>query len=104
MIGGFASYVIQRALRNRYPKATENDKIAVEQGQQRGLTLACGIVAGAALMGVVLAIPFAIAQSTDVLKMVSDSFTPIANILGVVMALGLMFWVYRVVCLNGTKR
>lgn len=98
VIGGFASYLINLALNKHYANNSEEDKIAVREGQQKGLTLACGIVAGAALMGVILAIPFAIAQSTDVLKIVSDSFTPIANILSILVTVGLMYWIYRVVC------
>jgi hypothetical protein len=65
--------------------------------RQRGLILACGLVAGAALMGVVLALPFAVKKSADALKIVSDSFAPTANILGLIVGIGLLIWMYRVI-------
>lgn len=95
IVGAIASYVIEKALKRRYPPTNSENKDAVEKGQQRGLILACGIVAGAALMGVILAIPFAITQSTDVLKLVPNSFTPIANILGVLVMVSLLVWIAK---------
>jgi putative OPT family oligopeptide transporter len=93
VIGGFAAYFIDRAQRKRHA----NNSDAIKQGEQRGITLACGIVAGAALMGVILAIPFAIAESTDILKLASDNFTPIANILSVLVTAAVLFGIYRAV-------
>jgi uncharacterized oligopeptide transporter (OPT) family protein len=40
---------------------------ASSRASQRGLLIASGFIAGAALVGILLAIPFVIAQSTDVL-------------------------------------
>ncbi len=98
VIGGLASYFINRTLAKRYPGATELTHEPIRQGHQRGLILACGLVAGAALMGVILAIPFAIAQSDDVLRIVGDNFTPIANALGVIITVLLVWWLFKVVC------
>ncbi len=66
--------------------------------EHNGLLLACGLVAGAALMGVILAIPFAIAQSSDVLVIVPASFAPYAIILSVIISWGLAYWLYYAVC------
>jgi len=90
VIGGLASYFIESALARRHAANTP----AFKQGKQRSLILACGMVAGAALMGVILAIPFAISQSTDVLKIVSDGFTPIADVLAFITVIGLIYWFY----------
>jgi putative OPT family oligopeptide transporter len=98
VIGGISSFFIDHALRRRHKGPDEITHEAIRHGQQRGLILACGVVAGAALMGVILAIPFAIAQSNDVLRLVGDSFTPIANTLGVLVTIGLIGWFYKVVC------
>lgn len=92
VIGGIASYLINRALRKR----ALTDEVSRSR-LQKGLILACGLVAGAALMGVILAIPFAIDQSSDALKLVSDNFTPIANVLGILSVVGLLWWIYQVV-------
>jgi putative OPT family oligopeptide transporter len=83
-IGGFLSWALER-------------KPLSHEAKQRGLILACGLVAGAALMGVILAIPFAIAQSSDALKIVSDSFIPTANGLGIAVTVLLIFWMSHVI-------
>lgn len=95
IFGGIAAYIINRALTKKYPN--ESEKPIVVENQQRGLTLACGIVAGAALMGVILAIPFAIKESTDALKIVPDSFTHISDMLAPVVGLLLLGWIYYTV-------
>lgn len=94
VLGAFASYFIKRVFQKRYPA---NQELAAK-ANQRGLILACGLVAGAALMGVMLAVPFAISQSTDVLRLVSPQFEPIAEGLGFILSLGLVAWFYHAVC------
>ncbi|MDQ8039248.1 MAG: OPT/YSL family transporter [Rickettsiella sp.] len=96
IFGGLASYLVERTLIKRHPKQTE--KSADNSARQRGLTLACGLVAGACLMGVFLAIPFTLAQSTDVLRLMPAHFTAIASIFGVLSTLGVLGWIYRTVC------
>jgi putative OPT family oligopeptide transporter len=46
-----------------------------------GLLLASGLIAGEALAGIALAIPFALARNTNVLRIAGDAFTPIATTL-----------------------
>jgi putative OPT family oligopeptide transporter len=89
--GAILSYLVKRSLKKK-------NATAAQAGEQRALVIACGIIAGAALMGVILAIPFTIMLSTDALKLVGDSFTPIANVLGFVSIFGLMIWIYRAAC------
>ncbi|MES2998603.1 MAG: oligopeptide transporter, OPT family [Pseudomonadota bacterium] len=96
IFGGLASYLVEQTLRKQHPIQTE--KSADNPARQRGLTLACGLVAGACLMGVVLAIPFTLAQSTDVLRLMPAHFTIIASILGVLSTLAVLSWIYRTVC------
>ena len=43
-----------------------------------------------------LAIPFAAAQNTDVLKLAPDGFEPIATVLGIVGLVVFVMWLYRV--------
>lgn len=95
--GGFASYIIEKILQRRYPATSDTNKAAVQEGKQRGLILACGMVAGAALMGVLLAIPFAIFQSTDVLRIAPAGFKPIADILAIIVTIGLLVWMGKIV-------
>ena len=96
IFGGLASYFVERALSKQHPQQTE--KSEDNPARQRGLTLACGLVAGACLMGVVLAIPFTLAQSTDVLRIMPAHFTTIASIFGLLSTLAVLSWIYRTVC------
>jgi len=88
-LGGLVAYVVQFAL-NRLQHSHEQQ----QQAKHKTILLACGMVAGAALMGVMLAIPFAIKQSTDVFTIVTDAFNPIAQWLGLLSFLLLAVWLY----------
>lgn len=93
VIGGITAYIVNKSLHKKYSGQKEN----LVERQQIGLTLACGIVAGASLMGVVLAIPFAIEQTTDALKLVSDRLLPLTNLLAPIVAILLLGWIYYTV-------
>lgn len=95
VIGGLLAHIIQARLNRMYPR-TKNE-LQMNSHRHRGLLLACGIVAGASLMGVVLAIPFALRQSSDALKIMPDQFVPFAGILSIIVTLILCTWIYRVV-------
>jgi len=84
VFGGFLSWIIERQ------KPTHDQR-------QRGLVLSSGLVAGAAIMGIILAIPFAIKKSSDALKIVSDSFTHTADILTLIVTACLILWMYKVI-------
>jgi len=62
----------------------------------RGVLFASGLITGEALMGVLLAVPFALAQSTEVLRLVPESFGPVSQALGVLVFLSVALWLYRV--------
>ena len=70
---------------------------AASLAQQKGLLLACGLVSGAALMDVVLAIPFAILKNPDALSLLPKNGEWIANGFGIIMIVFLGAWFYRVV-------
>lgn len=84
IFGGFLSWIVERQ------KPTHDQR-------QRGLILSSGMVAGAAIMGIILAIPFAIKKSSDALKIVSSSFTPTADILTLIVTTCLILWMYKVI-------
>jgi len=99
IFGGIAAYVIERALHKKYSHTQKNHSIEATR-RQHGLTTACGIVAGASLMGVILAIPFTIAKSTDALKWVPTSLESVVGLLGILSVFGILGWLYWVVCQN----
>ena len=61
----------------------------------RSNLLVCGLVAGESLMGLILSIPFVIAQSSEALRIVGNSFLPTSQVLGVVTTIALLFYVYK---------
>src|SRR5690606_5800458 len=97
VIGGLLSYVVHVRLTKMYPKGeiVEAENIAVHR--HRGLLLACGIVAGASLMGVLLAFPFALKQSSDALKIMPDQYMSFAGVLSILVTFVLCGWMYKVV-------
>lgn len=61
-----------------------------------GLLFASGLIAGEALMGILLAIPFAAAQSTDVIAIAPEGFESWAGLIGVAVLAGIVRRLYRV--------
>lgn len=86
-IGGLIAFIIQR---NTSP----------HKNPQRGILLACGLVAGAALMDVLLAIPFAISGDPNVLAIMPSEAHPIAILLGILITVLLGMWFNRIVNLS----
>ncbi|CAM4414822.1 MAG: hypothetical protein LEGION0398_MBIBDBAK_01262 [Legionellaceae bacterium] len=100
IMGSFSAYFIKKALEKLYDSHHPENTLYREQRHQRGLILACGIVAGATLMGVLLAIPFVIFESTDVLRLLPIRFNAIATILGILSTTFILAWFYKTVCRN----
>lgn len=97
VIGGFLAYLIDHALKKRYGDATITNHVKINKHQHRGLLLACGMVAGASLMGVILAVPFALSKSTDVLRIMPTQWQAHAGILSVGATILLCIWMYRII-------
>jgi Ca2+/Na+ antiporter len=76
---------------NKVKKETEIRK-------QKGTLIACGLVAGSAIMDVLLAIPFSIFQSPDALQLAGPGWKEIGVYLGVLSTLLLAWWINRRVC------
>lgn len=95
-VGGFLSYLIQRFhVKSGAMEKTEH--IAHEtKGMHNALFLACGLVAGSTIMGVVLAIPFAIYKNSDILRIIPESFDKISWIFSFIVTAALCYWIYKV--------
>lgn len=100
VIGGVLSYLIHYRLHRRYPRKTPENEVKIAVHRHRGLLLACGIVAGASLMGVLLAVPFALRQSADALRIMPEQYMSFAGILGILVTFVLCAWIYRTVMRN----
>ncbi|WP_304985103.1 OPT family oligopeptide transporter [Coxiella-like endosymbiont] len=92
VIGGLVSFLVKK--RWQIKKRSEKEDGMV--GHQNGVLMACGMVAGSALMGVILAIPFVIMGSANALALVERGFAPIASVLGILVFLALCTWFYRI--------
>jgi len=90
-IGGLVAWAGARAVR-----AAGGDDAAVERGGHRGLLFSSGLITGEALVGIALAIPFAAAQSTDVLRLAPDGFDTPALAIGLAAITGFILWLYRI--------
>ncbi len=92
MIAWFAGIVVTK----RAKEANEDPEKAKIKAENNGLLFSSGLITGEALIGIILAIPFAIQESTDALRIVPESFTPYANWLGGLAAVFFIIWLYKV--------
>lgn len=92
--GMIALFVHKRLYKKSLPREEET------QRKQVGVLIACGLVAGAALVDVILAIPFSIFHSPDVLTLVGPGWHSYGIVLSVVATLALALWIARRVTHN----
>jgi putative OPT family oligopeptide transporter len=97
VIGGLLSYIIQIRLVKLYPGRRTQTEEKIAKHRHRGLLLVCGIVAGASIMGVILAIPFAWKQSSDALKIMPNQYAYMAGTLSILVTMLLCGWIYKFV-------
>lgn len=97
VIGGLLAHLVNTRLDKMYKRGRAQTEEKIQTHKHRGLLLSCGIVAGASLMGVIIAIPFAIKQSSDALKIMPDQYLPFSGILSIIVTFFLCAWIYRVV-------
>ncbi len=90
-VGGVIAFMAGRALKSRGAS-----QVDAEAASRNGLLFASGLITGEALVGIALAIPFAAAQSTDVLAFAPEGFDTVANILGIAAFAFFSMWLYRV--------
>lgn len=97
VIGGLLAYIIQHRLNKLYESRKSKALTQMNEHRHRGLLLACGIVAGASLMGVILAIPFALTENTEALRYVPKFMEPFVGVTSIIATLVLCFWIYKIV-------
>ena len=85
-IGGAIAHVV-----NRKQKAQGDSTM-----QNRGLLFCSGMIAGEALVGIALAVPFAAYQATDCFSIAPQGFGPISVVLGVVTFCAIILYLYKI--------
>ena len=91
-VGGLLSVFIKRRQRKL---AALHGTESVEKLDNKTNILICGLIAGESLMGLVLAVPFVIRQSSDALRIVGESFAPTAQFLSFIVTILLIRHIYR---------
>lgn len=93
-MGGLMALFIKRRLKG-IGLSQEEERVR----QQNGTLIACGLVAGAAIIDVVLAIPFSIFHSPDALRLVNVEWEKTTGVLLGVLTLALLGgWIRHRVC------
>lgn len=90
LFGGLLAYFSQKAL------VKKNSSIAEKAlAERRGLLFASGLIAGEALVGILLAIPFVAYQSTNVFRIVPEALKESTDVFGLIVTLGMLYWFYQ---------
>ncbi len=95
-IGGIVAYIAGKRLTSGAEAAGEDVEKAKSAGERNGLLFASGLITGEALLGIILAIPFAIQESTNALRIVPESFAPWADWLGGIAMILFVVWLYKI--------
>jgi len=91
-IGGCLSLLVKKRQAKIVKTYGEEFK---ERLSSKSNLLVCGLIAGESLMGLFLAIPFVIFQSSDALKITSERFIPISVILSVIVVIIIARYIYK---------
>lgn len=89
-LGGMLAYIAERRLK-RFNLSTTKAR----QYKQVGTLIACGLVAGSALMDVAVAVPFSLLHSSDALRIVPISFESYSVGLSILVTIMLGYWVIQ---------
>ncbi|MGK7392771.1 MAG: OPT family oligopeptide transporter [Candidatus Cyclobacteriaceae bacterium M2_1C_046] len=91
MLGGIVALLV-----GRYQSANpmkEGFKMAIQRSNRSGLLFASGLITGEALLGILIALPIAIYESTDVLALTDESF---GSLPGLIIILTVCYLLYRI--------
>ncbi|MDF1827773.1 MAG: oligopeptide transporter, OPT family [Legionellaceae bacterium] len=89
-LGGILALLMEHRL-----KGLNLDAHATNTRRQIGTLIACGLVAGSALMDVLVAVPFSLMHSADALSLVGKAWEPYGVLLSVMVIVGLGVWTLR---------
>ena len=95
-VGGIIAWFAQHILKKRIaasPSDRDGLEEAGQEGANRGLLFASGLITGEALVGILMAIPIVISGKADVLAIVSN---PLGSWPGVVLLLAVVLWLGKV--------
>ncbi|MEL6720252.1 MAG: oligopeptide transporter, OPT family [Bacteroidota bacterium] len=94
MLGGIIAWLVSRyQMRNQAKTKDIGDTLeeAKSRSERSGLLFASGLITGEALIGILLAIPVAIYESSTVFALTEE---PFGSIPGLLVILGVCYWLY----------
>jgi putative OPT family oligopeptide transporter len=94
-IGGFLAFLTKKGLQQCQPLFSSAE---YEQRRHVGVLLACGLIAGAALMNILMAIPFMLSQNPELLRIMPSAWSWLASLLALISTTLLLRWMYQQVC------
>lgn len=110
MVAGLVSYCHRRQARRQGnsnfvtladDQSQNKNLVSIQNRNQVKATLiATGLIAGGSLMGVFLAIPAALTGESFLWQLVSDRYAIFTNMVGLIILLGLCYWIYAVATSN----
>jgi len=95
-LGGMIAWGAAKVVRKRAIAKGESPEEAETGAERKGLLFSSGLITGEALIGIILAIPFALFESTDALRIMPEGFGWLTNLLGVGAAICFIIWLYKV--------
>ncbi len=96
-IGGMIAWMTAKYVRKKAQTDGMDADKEVEESGHRGLLFASGLITGEALLGIILAIPFAISESTDALRIMPEGYEWITQLLGAASMVFFIIWLYKIV-------
>lgn len=95
-LGGLIAYLADRKLDKQRGTFGVQYEEAADSARKRGLLFCSGMIAGEAIMGIVLAVPFAAYQRIDIFKIRPENFDTPALVLAAVIFLAINYYLYRI--------
>ncbi len=91
LFGGLVSTLSHKAMNKK--KATHAQREAVER---KGVLFASGLIAGEAIIGIIIAIPFIAYENTNVFRIVPDAIKNSTDVFGLLVFIAMIYWFYNV--------
>ncbi|MEM9888031.1 MAG: oligopeptide transporter, OPT family [Bacteroidota bacterium] len=96
MLGGLIAWLVSRYQNRNKSKVKdigEDFETASSRSERSGLLFASGLITGEALIGILLAIPVAIYERSDVMALLDE---PLGSWPGLIVIVGVCYWLYRI--------
>jgi len=94
MLGGVVAWLVSRYQKSMKGRKGADHEAARQASERTGLLVASGLITGEALIGILLAIPVAITQRSDVLSLGLDLGT-VGTAIGSAVIIAVCYWLYR---------